>query len=112
MNYEDILIGQFFPNTLVEGKTYLSVRLPGKGEIQFDFLNEKGESMHHEHWQPKPWGDTIAIYLAHLPEGKYKVRLKIESKVEHLNLEIKKPKVKRLQKVKMALASILPDWLV
>lgn len=112
MNLDDILIGKFFPNPLEEGKTYLSVSLPGKGEIQFDFLNEKGESLHREHWQPQPWGDTIAFDLAHLPEGKYEVGLKIESKVEHLQLEIKKPKVKRLKKVKLALLSFLPAWLV
>jgi hypothetical protein len=112
MNHEDILIGKFFPNPLVEGKTYLSVSLPGKGEIQFDFLNENGESIHREHWQPKPWGDTKAFDLAHLPEGSYEVRLKIEKKVETLWLEIKKPKVKRLKKVKMALASFLQSWVV
>jgi hypothetical protein len=112
MNYEDMLIGQFFPNPLVEGKTYLSVSLPGKGAIQFDFLNEKDESMHRELWQPQPWGDTRAFDLVHLPPGNYEVQLKIEKKVVTLWLAIEKPKVKPLKKVKSLLASVLPEWVV
>jgi hypothetical protein len=112
MNLNDILIGKFFPNPLVEGKTYLALNLPEKGEIQFDFLNEKSESLHREHCYPQTWGDTIVFDLAHLPKGSYDVQIKIGKHVVPRSLEIEKPKVKPLKKVHLLLSSILPGWLL
>jgi len=61
---------------------------------------------------PKNLGDTIVFDLPHLPEGKYHVQIKIGKHLVHRRLEVEKPKVKGLQKVKMAIASFLSGWLV
>lgn len=79
MNLDDILIGKFFPNPLFEGKTYLALSLPEKGEIQFDFLNEKGESKHRKHCYPKTWAIRLSSICRICRKASTMCKLKSES---------------------------------